>query len=127
VRVLELIAYNVDRFKPASLVEQDAQDKSMDQVQRLLDARRLRIHQNEPSVPPILWFALVVGAGAVIGFAFMFGVENRTSQLLMTGVLAIVIGLLFVVIYEFDSPFSGAVGVPLDGWLALHERLTQIH
>jgi hypothetical protein len=45
----------------------------------------------------------------------------------MTGVLAVVIGLLFVVIYEFDSPFSGAVGVPLDGWNVLHQRLTQIH
>jgi len=127
VRVLELIAYNVDRFAPASIVQQDAQSKAMDQVQRLLDARRLRIHQNEPSVPPILWFALVVGASAVVGFAFLFGVENRTSQLVMTGVLATVIGLLFVVIYEFDSPFSGAVGVPLDGWGALHQRLTQIH
>lgn len=127
VRVLELIAYHVDTFAPTSMLQQTGQSKAIDQVQRLLDARRLRIHQNEPSVPKILWFALIVGAASLIGFAFLFGVENQASQLIMTGVLAAVIGLLFVVIYEFDSPFSGAVGVPLDGWGALHARLTQIH
>jgi len=127
IRDLELIAWHVERFQPATMAESNAQSKAMDQVERLLDARRLRIHQNEPSVPLILWFALIVGACSLIGFAFMFGVENQTSQLIMTGILATVIGLLFVVVYEFDSPFSGAVGVPLDGWLVLHDRLTQIH
>jgi tryptophan-rich sensory protein len=127
IAVLETVAWNVERFAPSSMQQSNAQSKSMDQVERLLDARRLRIHQNEPSVPPVLWFALIVGASATIGFAFLFGVENRTSQLVMTGILATVIGLLFVVIFEFDSPFSGAVSIPLDGWGALHQRLTQIH
>jgi hypothetical protein len=127
IRIMEMIAFNVERFAPRTPVEENAQNKSMDQVQRLFDARRLRIHQNQPSVPRILWFALIVGASAMIGFTFFFGVENRLSQLFMTGVLAAVVGLLFVVIYEFDSPFSGAVGVPLDGWNALHERLELIH
>lgn len=127
IRVLELIAWHVERFQPSTMSESNAQNKSMDQVERLLDARRLRIHQNEPSVPRILWFALIVGAGSMIAFAFMFGVENQVSQLVMTGILAMVIGLLFVVVYEFDSPFSGAVGVPLDGWVVLHDRLMQIH
>lgn len=127
IRVLELIAYHVEKFAPASMAESNAQNSSMAQVARLLDARRLRIHQNEPSVPRILWFALIVGASSLIFFTFLFGVENQASQLVMTGVLAVVIGLLFVVIYEFDSPFSGAVSVPLDGWGALHQRLTQIH
>jgi hypothetical protein len=126
VRIMELIAYNVERLPPTTNVQITAQSKAMDQVQRLFDARRLRIHQNQPSVPKILWFALIVGASAMIGFTFLFGVENRTSQLVMTGVLAAVIGLLFVVIYEFDSPFSGAVGVPIDGWHALHDRLELI-
>jgi hypothetical protein len=127
IRVLELIAWHVESLRPTNMAESNAQNKSMDQVERLLDARRLRIHQNEPSVPRILWFALIVGACSMIGFAFMFGVENRNAQLIMTGVLAMVIGLLFVVVFEFDSPFSGAVGVPLDGWVVLHDRLMQIH
>jgi len=127
IRVLELIAWHVERFGPTTMSQSNAQSKSMDQVERLLDARRLRIHQNEPSVPRILWFALIVVACSMIGFAFLFGVENQMSQLVMTGVLAMVIGLLFVVVYEFDSPFSGAVGVPLDGWAVLHDRLTKIH
>lgn len=126
IRIVELIAYNVYHFSPTSIVQSTAQSKSMDQVQRLLDARRLRVHQNQPSVPRILWFALIVGASSMIGFTFLFGVENRVSQLVMTGVLASVIGLLFVVIYEFDSPFSGAVGVPTDAWNTLHQRLDYI-
>ena len=34
----------------------------------------------------------------------------------MTGILAGVIAILFVVIHEFDPPFSGTVGVSAIAW-----------
>lgn len=124
--VMERIAYAVNTYDAKTNAEQDAHQSAMTQVQRLIDARRTRLHQNEPSVPPILWFALIAGGIATIGFAFLFGVENQGAQLLMTATLAAVVAILFVVIFEFDFPFGGSVGVSPADWALLHERLSLI-
>jgi len=126
VAVVERIAYAVNRYDARTNAEQDAHQAAMLQVQRLLDARRVRLHDNEASVPPILWFALIAGGLATVCFAFLFGVENKGAQLVMTGALAAVIAILFVVIYEFDFPYGGAVGIAPGDWTVLHDRLNLI-
>ena len=98
--------------------ESNAQQEAMTQLNRLFDARRLRLIQSAPSVPLVLWFALVAGALAMLSFAFLFGVENRRAQLVMTAILAGLIAVLFIVISEFDEPFDGSVSISdrrLDG------------
>ncbi|HYL27263.1 MAG TPA: hypothetical protein VEW74_05465, partial [Candidatus Nitrosotalea sp.] len=74
----------------------------------------------------VLWFALVVGALSMVAFCFIFGVENRPAQLMMTGILVGLIGILFVVIQEFSTPFSGSVRISNDGWLYLQDRLPYV-
>ena len=46
---------------------------ALTQLERLFDARRARVYQSGPSVPIVLWFALVAGALAVLAFAFLSG------------------------------------------------------
>jgi hypothetical protein len=36
------------------------------------------------------------------------------------------IGMLFVVISEFSTPFSGSVRISVDGWAYLQQRLPDI-
>jgi hypothetical protein len=124
--VLETIAHEVNTYVPKDSGEADAQQMAMTQLERLFDARRLRLIQSAPSVPTVLWFALVAGALAMLSFAFLFGVENRGAQLVMTAILAGLIAILFIVISEFDSPFSGSVHISDDGWVALQGHLPQI-
>jgi len=74
----------------------------------------------------VLWFALIVGALAMVVFCFIFGVENRPAQLLMTAILVGLIGILFIVILEFSTPFSGSVRISNEGWVYLQQRLPDI-
>jgi len=124
--ILENVAANVDRYNPVTNAEHDSHQAAMQQVARLFDARRLRLEENLPSIPSVLWFALVSGAIATLSFAFLFGAQNQGAQRIMTGILAGVIAILFIVIWEFDTPFSGSVAIGLDGWTTLHERLAHI-
>jgi Protein of unknown function (DUF4239) len=123
---LEDIGQHIDRFKPASLGESNVQQMAMTQLERLFDARRSRVYESGPSVPLVLWFALVAGALAVLAFAFLFGVENSGAQLVMTAILAGLIGILFIVIAEFDRPFGGSVRISSDGWLMLLQHLPKV-
>jgi hypothetical protein len=126
VALLETIAHEVDAYQPKTPSENNAQQWAMRQRTRLFDARRDRLIQAAPSVPAVLWFALIAGALAMLTFAFLFGVENRPAQLVMTAILAGLIAILFIVINEFDSPFSGSVTISDTGWVTLLGHFSRI-
>ena len=123
---LEVVAYTVDTFGPTNFKEFAAQQAAIATAERLFDARRSRLIAAVPAVPSVLWFALVAGALAMVAFCYIFGVENRPTQLLMTAILVGLIGILFMVISEFSTPFSGSVRISNDGWVYLQQRLPDI-
>lgn len=124
--LLEQMAHQVNAYQPKSLGESNAQQTAEMLLSRLFDARRLRLIQSAPSVPVVLWFALVAGAVAMLAFAFLFGVENRRAQLVMTAILSGLIAVMFIVISEFDEPFNGSVSISDDGWVLLQQHLPDI-
>jgi len=126
LNMLEKVAYAVNTFRPSNAGEADVHQQSLGLLTRLFDARRMRSHENSPSIAPILWAALVVGGLATLGFSYLFGVEARRVQLLMTGIVACVIAIMFATIIEFNRPFSGGVGIPSAGWTWLAGRLPYI-
>lgn len=81
--------------------------------------RRLRMIDAKSHIQPALYFALIVGGLMLLAFAFLFGVENVSIQLVMTGLVAAMIGLQMGVIFELDRPFSGGVHVRSDAWTVL--------
>ncbi|MFZ0032714.1 MAG: hypothetical protein WAK84_12665, partial [Candidatus Cybelea sp.] len=125
-RQLESVSFAVNTFSPNNFKEFAAQQASIANAQRLFDARRARLIAAVPAVPSVLWFALVAGALAMVAFCFIFGVENRPAQLMMTAILVGLIGILFVVIEEFSTPFSGSVRISADGWVYLAQRMPDI-
>jgi hypothetical protein len=125
-KLLEDISYRIDMASSSNFKEFAAQQAALSDIQLLFNARRQRLVQTAPSVPSILWFALVVGALSMVVFCYIFGVENRPAQLVMTAILVGLIGILFVVIGEFSSPFSGSVHISSDGWQYLAQRLPAV-
>jgi uncharacterized membrane protein YeiB len=123
---LEDIAYSVDSFSPSNFKEFAAQQAAIAVEERLFDARRARLIDAVPAVPTVLWFAIIAGALAMVAFCFIFGVENRPAQLMMTAILVGLIGILFVVIAEFSTPFGGSVRISPSGWAYLQQRLPSI-
>lgn len=125
-RILDDAAYAINTYAPAGGRGLNAQQAAIVNEQRLLDARRQRLIRAEPAVPSVLWFALTVGALSMVAFCYIFGVENRPAQLLMTAMLVGLIAILFVVVGEFATPFSGSVVISPEGWTTLAGRLPQI-
>jgi len=126
VDVIEAIAHQVNTYAPRSEGESNAQQMAMSQVERLFDARRNRLIESAPSVPQVLWFALIAGACAMLSFTYFFGVENRPAQLVMTAILAGLIAILFIVISEFDEPFNGSVSISSSSWQTIRQHFSAI-
>lgn len=124
--VLDDASYRIDLVEPASTRASNAQQAAMADAVRIMDARRQRLILSAPAVPWLLWFALIAGALSMVAFCFIFGIENRPAQLLMTAILVGLIGILFVVIFEFAGPFSGSVTISSDAWTIFTQRIPHI-
>jgi hypothetical protein len=123
---LETMAHEITVFVPRNSEQSIVKQLAMEQTQRLFDSRQQGLLQSAPSVPPVLWSALAVGAVTMLSFAFLLGTENRWTQLFMTALLAGLIATLFIVIAEFDAPLRGSVRISDEGWIGLQHYLPQI-
>ncbi|MCA1688663.1 MAG: hypothetical protein LC714_08770, partial [Actinobacteria bacterium] len=77
----------------------------------LVDERRLRLLEAREGIPHVLWGVLVVGGIIVVGFTYLFGLENTRSHTLMIAALAAIIALALFTIYALDHPFGGITRV----------------
>jgi hypothetical protein len=98
-------------FEPNTAAEQVLYDQGLVIVHDLEDQRNLRLLEARGGIPGILWGVLVVGGMIVVGFTYLFGLENTRSHRLMIASLAAIIGLAIFTIYALDHPFAGITRV----------------
>ena len=101
----------LNAFEPDTKAEQDLHAEGLDEVQRLADARRMRLVAASESMPPILWVVLIFGGVVTVGFTYLFGLENTWAHRLMVASLAAVIALVLFTIGNLEYPFSGSTHV----------------
>jgi predicted membrane protein len=83
----------------------------MGEISSITEHRRIRLLQNETSLPLVLWLVLIVGALVTLMSACLFGSNNPTLHLLQTVTLALLLSLSLVAIADINRPFRGAVHV----------------
>lgn len=77
----------------------------------LIDFRRQRQEALKGGVPGVLWFVVLLGAVATIGFSYCFVVASYGLHALLTGVLAGMIGLLVFLLVVLNHPYWGEISV----------------
>src|SRR3712207_6421553 len=109
--LIDDIRASLQEVEPRTVAGQELYAEGLDQVQRLADARRTRLVAAEESLPTVLWVVMIVGGVAVVGFAYLFGMENTGAHALMVVALAGVIALVLFTIAAMEHPFSGGARV----------------
>ena len=101
----------LQEVEPRTEPEQALYAEGQDQVQRLADARRMRLVAAEERTPAVLWVVLVLGGVATVGFTYLFGLEATWAHRLMVALLAAVISLALFTVGVLEHPFSGGARV----------------
>jgi hypothetical protein len=78
-------------------------DATRHRAQRELEARL--------SLPPVLWWVLVVGGVITIGILSLFGVDDWRLHAMKSASLSVLICLMLAAVADIDRPFQGAVRV----------------
>ena len=98
-------------FQPQGEHEKVWYEESIARLNDLGDMRRRRLLSVESGVPPVMW-GVLLGAGAVvIGFAFLFGTDNKWSHMMMIAGLAVTVGLVLLSIVALEHPYGGITRV----------------
>jgi hypothetical protein len=120
--IIDEIRANLQEFQPRTPADEQLYAEGLDQVQRLADARRMRLVAAEEGVPAVLWSVLIFGGVAAIGFTYLFGLENTWAHRLMVLTLSAVIGLVLFTIGAMEHPFSGGARIGTEAFDLVLER-----
>jgi hypothetical protein len=102
--------------------EQVKYAEALDRMNELEDARNARLVKAGDGIPFVLWGVLAVGGILVVGFAYLFGLENTLVHMLMVGALALLISSVLFTIGVLEYPFSGDVRVSPEAFELVRER-----
>jgi hypothetical protein len=103
-------------FVPANPGQVSAQNAILAQLTILHDSRQRRIAENYSGVSRFEWLVLVGAAACVVGFCWLFGIQNARIHLLMTSAVVVIIASALVLLFELQYPFRSAVRVQPDAW-----------
>jgi hypothetical protein len=120
--IIDDIRASIQGFEPRTKGEEQLYAEGLDQVQRLADARRMRLVAAEEGVPAVLWVVLVFGGIAAVGFTYLFGLESTWAHRLMVVTLAAVIGLVLFTVGALEHPFSGGARIGTGAFELVLER-----
>jgi Protein of unknown function (DUF4239) len=114
---------DVTAVEPRDERERIAYGDALTLAHQLLSLRSERLMRNEGGLQSVMWWALIVGGAITIGFTYLLGAANFRLQLVATGLLSALIGVMFSLIIALNYPFRGAVRVGPEPWLAYYETL----
>jgi hypothetical protein len=120
--LLDEMTLHVENVEVRTKAEQVLYGEALDRINELADARNARLVEAGEGIPFVLWGVLAVGGILVVGFAYLFGLENTLVHNLMVGALALLISSVLFSIGVLEYPFSGDVRVSPEAFELVLER-----
>jgi hypothetical protein len=124
--LLEKVDRDVRALPVTSARLQDIHAEMLAQLGTALLDRDDRLAEDATGINPLMWGVLAIGAAVTIAFTYLFGFRHPAMQLLMTGSLGFLIGLVLFLTIALDYPFRGSIAVSPEAFRNLQETFTSI-
>jgi ribose/xylose/arabinose/galactoside ABC-type transport system permease subunit len=124
IEMLNRFQSTLATFEPATEGQKIIHAEALREFNELVEARDLRLDAVvNTGLPSVLW--VVVLAGAVIGLmaAFFFKVEDLRLHAILVTLLAAFMGLVIFMIFAFDRPFRGDLGLTPEPYQLVYDKV----
>jgi uncharacterized membrane protein YraQ (UPF0718 family) len=121
--LLDEMTLHFENVEVRTKAEQVRYAEALARMDELADARNARLVEAGEGIPTVVWGVLAVGGILVVGFAYLFGLENTLVHNLMVGALALLISSVLFTIGVLEYPFSGDVRVSPEAFELVLERM----
>ncbi|MFM7183622.1 MAG: DUF4239 domain-containing protein [Planctomycetota bacterium] len=109
-------------FKPSTPAEQILHAEALRQFNAFLEARQMRLFSVKSSLPPSMWYVMILGAILNIAICWLFDMRFLT-QLMLGGILAAYLGIMMHLIFDMNQPFRGDVCITSEPFELLYARM----
>ena len=124
-RMLTKLEQDLVAYEPKTSGQQILHAQAMHQYNEMAGLRRRRLHIIGAGLPSVMWSVVLLGAALVLGITYLLRVE-RTVQFVLTGCLAMFIGLVVFLIASLDRPLSGPLAINSDPYQIVLDRLIDL-
>jgi hypothetical protein len=102
------------RYRPTTETQKIFFAESINKLNEACELRRARLFEAHLAIHPVIYFVVIVGGLITIAFPLFFGTKNFVPQIIMTSLLAAMIGIVLSTIIILDFPFTGDISVKAD-------------
>ncbi len=112
----ERLAHDVIALEPHKPGQAEVHAQMLAAVAKTLGERDQRLGEDASGLNAIMWMVVFVGGFVTIAFSLLFGFKATSLQFLMTGSLALLIGLIIFLTMSLDYPYRGSIRVTPDAF-----------
>lgn len=98
-------------FEPKTPGEEILHAETVQELNAFVEARRQRAYGVEKGLPVELWYVVIIGAVLSIVLTWLFALERLGIHLILSGILAMFIGVTVFLIAAMDNPFRGTLSI----------------
>lgn len=109
-------------FEPRTKAQEILHSQTMTQFSAMAEVRRTRIQSVDTSIPPLMWYVVLVGALITILLLWMLDMR-LIPHLILSGVLVFFLSTVICLIFAMDQPFRGEVSIGPDAYKAVYDRM----
>jgi hypothetical protein len=124
-RMLSQLERDLVSYEPQTPGQQILHAQAMTQYNDIAGLRRKRLHTIGGGLPSVMWTVVLLGAAMVIGITVPLRVHHEV-QYVLTGFLAMFIGLVVFVIASLDRPLSGPLAIDSHPFEIVRDRLIDL-
>jgi hypothetical protein len=107
----ERVSRDVVDLAPKTAGQIDLHAQMLAALDQSLIERDQRLGEDSSGLNGIMWTVLYIGGAVTIAFSLLFGFKANTLQFVMTGALALLIGLIIYLAMSLDFPYQGTIRV----------------
>ena len=124
-RMLTQLELDLVSYEPKTSGQQILHAQAMVQYNQIAGLRRKRLHLIGTGLPSVMWSVVLLGAALVLGVTYLLRAQ-RIVQFVLTGCLAMFIGLVVFVIASLDRPLSGPLAIDSHPYEIVLNRLIDL-
>lgn len=123
VALIDRFQTELARFEPGTEGQKILHAEAMSAYNKMIDARRSRLDAVKTALPTVMWIVILFGAAISLTAAFFFEVEDARLHGILVALLATFIGLVIFMVFAFDHPFRGDLGVTSEPYQLIYDQL----
>jgi hypothetical protein len=123
VEMMNTFQATLNNFEPTSEHQKIVHTEALRAYDQLIQARRLRLDAVQTQLPGVLWFIIIIGGFISLSSSSFFQVEDAWLQGIQIVLLASFIGAIVFLIFAFDRPFRGELGLRPDSYQLVYDHL----